>query len=408
VRRIAFGTDRPFDGGSEGRVPSVQQERAVPGIALGATTGDVRVDDVLRGLVGAFEAALPGRLRACYVVGSYADGTATLGSDLDVYVVIREDFRDGDEERRAAEVLRGVRAASPVALDVIVKGERVSIAFGEVDLKLRSLVVYGEDVRDRIPLLPMEVGARGAMHFQVPFLARTRGNPPTLSFPMGAPDPDGAFLGYDRRVARGAEGVERATTKDMVRAVLGAASALVAWRAGEYVPHKGAAAGMYRALVSDDAWAELLEEVDCRCRIEWGYLMPEGTAERRRLRELCEGVLRFENEFLATYREMLLANLARADGPEVWLPLAMAPMVLGGTPAEVRERAERRGLLGVREACEGVRVPGFPAAFAARMAPRVRYPDGAVARALRALAGAEDLFVREAAEDALARIGTGG
>jgi predicted nucleotidyltransferase len=371
-------------------------------IALRATTGDERVDAVLRGLVAAFAATLPGRVRACYLVGSYADGTATLGSDVDVYVLVRDDFVDADEERRATEVVRELRAASPVALDVVVKGESVSTAFGEVDLKLRSLLVHGEDVRDRIPLLPMDVGARGLMHFQVPFLARTRGGPPVLAFPLGPPDPDAPFLGYDRRRVRGPDGVERATTKDMVRSVLGAASALVAWCAGRYVPHKGAAAAMYRAHVGDDEWADVLEEMDRRCRIEWGYVVPEDAAARRRLRELCEDAVGFENRFLAAYREMLLADLTDWRGPDVWLPIALAPLVLGGTTTEVRERVGRGELpSSTARGCEAVLVRGFPAFFAARMAQRVRYPDGAVERALRALAAAPEQAVRDAAGVAL-------
>jgi hypothetical protein len=48
-----------------------------------------------------------------------------------------------------------------------------------------------------------------------------------------------------------------------------------------------------------------------------------------------------------------------------------------------------------------VLVRGFPAFFAARMAQRVRYPDGAVERALRALAAAPEQAVRDAAGVAL-------
>jgi len=373
----------------------------MPKIALRATTGDARIDDVVRGVVAAFEDVFPGRMRAHYVVGSQADGTATPVSDVDMYVLFKDDLA-GQEERRAAEQIRRMCATSPVALDIVVKGERVSIGFGEVDLKLRSLLVFGEDMRDRIPFIPVEVGARGSMHFHHSFLARTRGNVSVLTFPLKAPDPSGDFLGYDRRRMRATDGTEHATTRDLVRSVLGAASALVAWRAGQYVPHKGAAPSMYRRYVADDGWADFLDEVDRHCRLEWGYLVPSGATERHLLRSLCEAAIDFENRFLSAYREMLLADLRDTRDFQVWLPVTLAHLVLGGMMTDMRRSIEAGDLLvSHSRGYAAVPIHRFPTVFAARMAARVRYPDGEVERALRHLVDASDSGVRQAAKTAL-------
>jgi len=53
-------------------------------ITLLNTTGHQRIDDIIRGLIGIFEAAFPDRIRAYYLAGSYADGSAVPLSDIDI------------------------------------------------------------------------------------------------------------------------------------------------------------------------------------------------------------------------------------------------------------------------------------------------------------------------------------
>ena len=61
-------------------------------IGLLAETGIEQIDSILRGLVGLFEVSFPGRIRGCYLTGSYSDGTAVdLGrtlhsSDIDTVI----------------------------------------------------------------------------------------------------------------------------------------------------------------------------------------------------------------------------------------------------------------------------------------------------------------------------------
>src|SRR5262249_55465786 len=87
-------------------------------LPLLASCGDSRVDDTMRALIGSFEAAFPGRVRACYVEGSYADRTATAGSDIDLVLVFRGRF-DGERERAAARRLgEQCSALSPFELDL--------------------------------------------------------------------------------------------------------------------------------------------------------------------------------------------------------------------------------------------------------------------------------------------------
>jgi len=52
------------------------------------------VDDTLREIVGAFAEAFPERIRACYLVGSYANRSAVALSDLDIRLILSGDFRE--------------------------------------------------------------------------------------------------------------------------------------------------------------------------------------------------------------------------------------------------------------------------------------------------------------------------
>lgn len=86
--------------------PQLAPERALrPGQAstmslpLLTSTGSQRVDAILRGTIGLLELAFPDRLRAVYLSGSYADGTATTGSDIDGLVVFKGVLGSADGSR---------------------------------------------------------------------------------------------------------------------------------------------------------------------------------------------------------------------------------------------------------------------------------------------------------------------
>ena len=343
----------------------------MPALELLVSTGDPVVDDVLRGVVGLYELVFPGRVRGYYLKGSYASGTAVATSDVDVEILFRGSL-DGAELDKAEALIASCRLLSSVGLDLGPAGEDAFLQPGAPDLKLGdgsdlllgSRLLYGEDIRDRIALPPVRVWARSLMYGQPSFMARIRGGTPVLQYPLGYPDARGDFLGYDRAAVKCRDGVSRPSTKDLVRIVTGAASAIAAWRGDRYVVSKSQSVAAYRDVVGG-AWAGFVEEIDARCRAEWTYLVPEQPAARQRLRALCERALAFENHFLECLRDFLLEELAPPETPDTddaWLPAAAALRVLG----------------------------------------RIRYPgDRAVRQVLAALAATGPDGLREAAQTAL-------
>ena len=67
-------------------------ERQVGTITLTASTASDRADRALRQVIGVFEAAFPGRVRAYYMDGSFADGTGLATSDVDLTVVFAHEY----------------------------------------------------------------------------------------------------------------------------------------------------------------------------------------------------------------------------------------------------------------------------------------------------------------------------
>ena len=62
-------------------------------ILLSTSSGSQSVDDALCGLIGIFELRFPGRVRAYYAEGSYADRTAISTSDIDLVLIFNQEAR---------------------------------------------------------------------------------------------------------------------------------------------------------------------------------------------------------------------------------------------------------------------------------------------------------------------------
>lgn len=259
-------------------------------------------------VVAAFEARFPGRLRACYVEGSYADGSFGPSSDLDLVVVFAGSFI-APSERVAAHALATTCATlATIELDIGVEDERGLERGAKPALKLAAVNIYGDDIRNNLPLIAIEDWTRDRMHSSWWRIARLFARPAVIALPLDYPEPDAPFLGYTRRLVRQADGREAPSTRDLIRLVGWAATALLALDHGIYAPTKRAAPGLFRQHAGQP-WADFVSDVDDRCRVRWSYLIPREPDAQARLRALCERTLLFERYFLARYCPYLIAEL---------------------------------------------------------------------------------------------------
>src|SRR5688572_20954004 len=148
-------------------------------ISLLFSTGDERADRIIGGVVGIWESVFPGRIRGYYLFGSYSSGTAAPSSDLDLAILFKHGYQSEEEDwaQRLCECLEALQSA--ITLDIfyvseesLLRADRVSVA---LRLKRSSVLVYGEDTRDRIAAEPDERYVRDSMH--IPYYGSRFGRP---------------------------------------------------------------------------------------------------------------------------------------------------------------------------------------------------------------------------------------
>lgn len=264
------------------------------------------VDEVIGRVVALYREAFAGRRLSCYLIGSYADGTANRLSDVDLVMVAVGWTPTGDDRQRE----QAIRVASPpgVRMDVaLIAEEELAASRVGVNVKLRSVLIEGEDVRGRLALPPLPVYCRqvvaGARHFIGLVLRGTE----EIALPLAYPEPDDEFLGYTRkRIAAWYPPEVEHGMKEWVTAGTRIATALVGLR-GYYVGSKAEAIRLYGEVIGD-MWADDLAVLYGRGKGEWGYLLPEDKADRRLLRGVAERFLGLERRLL---KEALPADTSR-------------------------------------------------------------------------------------------------
>ena len=207
-------------------------------IVLHCSTGSPAGDEVARSVIAAFEAAFPGRVRGYYLEGSYADGTGIATSDLDLVTVFTAAFLDAAERDRAEILARQLAAHGALAADLTIVDEQQLSAGVDPAIKLGSRCLFGEDIRDRLPLLPIEVWTRQRMHAAYWLIIHVFDRPAVVVHPIDYPAPAGEFYGYDNRAVLLPDGTPARSTRNLIRVTGWAATALIAAQAGIYVARK--------------------------------------------------------------------------------------------------------------------------------------------------------------------------
>ena len=296
-------------------------------ISLLNSTGNQKGDDILRGTIGIFEIVFPNRIRGYYLTGSYANGYALPTSDIDMTVVFKGSFIDSEEEKKVEQIYQHCELISSIRLDLKIFSEeklfhlgadsRANVQFIEtknhlvaVVTKINSLLIYGENIRDKISLPPVDRFVWDFMYLTYYHFAGMRKKPTVLTFPLTYPNPEQEFYGYTEFHGYGYT-VKR-TTVFLVYTIGLAAMAIIALKAGKYVGNKEACLSAYKACINDQ-WTGFVEEVFEKCRNRWEYHIPDNKEERRQLREICKQTLAFENHFLTIYKNYLLTELRDAD-----------------------------------------------------------------------------------------------
>ena len=278
--------------------------------SLGSAQADAAACEVIR----IYEEALPGQIAGYYVEGSYADQTQLPTSDLDMVLIFHQPLPDEQARARAENLYKVLDRASTLDIDITLTDAQELQAGVHPNLKPGGLCLYGEDICQRYPILPIEDWASERTHAAYWLLVNVYRRPIPVPSALAFPDPAAEFYGYANRGVQLAGGEWVPCTRNLVRTTGWVATALVALQAGQYVTKKRECVQLYRASIGD-AWTSLLEDISTYCRHEWQYLIPKESAARLHLRAICERTLPFEQHFLTRYKEYVLAQL-HARKPE--------------------------------------------------------------------------------------------
>ena len=275
------------------------------------------IDTVLSQIVERYEAQFPGRIRACYLTGSYAEGNAVEWSDIDVYVLFKDAFVSEEEAAQAEQVELSCASLTPLRLDLHAGSEQSQDSLPSFDslpgflraaVKNTSVLLYGEDTREHMSLPGREEYTRDATEIALKFLLWLR-QVENLTYPLAYPDPDGAFFGYDQlQFLSSDRAIARQGIRLLVESACRVGTALLAFKTDCSVSTKRESVQTYRELINDE-WASFLEAMFERGKLCWSYNLPENEEERAELRMLCERMLPFENHYLRAHRAYLLAQL---------------------------------------------------------------------------------------------------
>jgi hypothetical protein len=242
------------------------------------------------------------------------------------------------------------------------------------------------------------------MHAPYKFLARARGNPDYLVFPLNYPDPEGEFYGYDCQEIEAVAGGTIKGMKELIMVTGVAGSAITALRAGVYTEKKGDMVRLYREHINDE-WTTLLAEIYEKCNRQWGYLIPEEEAARQDLRRMCRQALAFENHFLTLLRDFLLAELECRTDSGRGFSLTQATHLLAALSDKLTEApfTTETGL--ASEAGE----PLFPAEtiyqlLAIKALAKMIYPDKKILEALERVRNNSNEVLQQAATETIQTI----
>lgn len=254
---------------------------------------------IVDAVIALYTSFFPDRLRAVYLSGSRTEDSAASVSDIDGYIIFKKSFKSEEEKQRALDMLSQCRRISPLRLDFVVWAEdENSLQTGcDIRLKLGTQLVYGEDIREAIPLPALADYQEHIHRWTRGFLLNLhdlKELPPALS----CPDSDDEFFGYVRkRAEQWYPAAATQGTKELVATICWVATALIADSGGALVSTRAECIALAPQHLPE-LWARYVVQVYEHCKKKWDYKVPATTEEQKKLRELCQLAPIFFNYYL--------------------------------------------------------------------------------------------------------------
>ena len=251
----------------------------------------------------------PDRIRAVYLAGSRIEATAATVSDIDGTIIFKERFLNTQEAAQVEALLSHCRLLSPLRLDMTLIAEddpSITTAVRDVRLKLGTHLVYGEDIRDQIPLPTLGAYQSYLREWVESFLCPIH-DIDTLQVPLTYPEPEDEFYGYTRKRAIPWYPADVTSgTKEWAATICWVATAWLALEHNCFVASRAICIELAKQRLPTP-WGDFVKMVYRQCKHEWDYQVPREPSARQQLRHLCEQSLSFFNDYLERQQEVVVS-----------------------------------------------------------------------------------------------------
>ncbi len=268
----------------------------------GFETKVASVDARIARFTDALTALYSERLRAVYLTGSWREGTAVAGSDLDVVVVLHGLASQHDTDELVALTATFNAEDGPVLGPFGIDDDELAAPLPTY-LKHAALL-WGEDVFADSPEMTAAQTHRRWARGTLRLFASLR-RPPGGDASVDPSRWSGYALGS----------LESPRLKLVVSAVARAAGARAAAR-GVNMPSKSACCLRYREVVGGE-YSDTVERVYQALKLDWGYGWPTSPADLERLGALCAEVAALERRFYGEVATWLEEARASGDAEDV-------------------------------------------------------------------------------------------
>lgn len=309
-----------------------------PTAVMAARSEGLNLDAICKQLICAFSRGL----RAIYLTGSRARGDSIPSSDVDLSLVFAGSF-SRSEVRALADRARSICSEAGIVTDVEVIDDQ-RLKYGITPKTKQNMLLFGEDILDGCPLMSADrlslVFARHAMRF----IRIVRGRPEKLRYPLGYPVPASELRGYEVHGIRTAEGRYLPGLNNLLNLVSSIGTFRLAVSAAFFGPDKGTTARTYRAMLPNDPWGPLVEEVYSLCRVRCSGKLPATAADLEALIRCIDRIPEFENSFVVQMLQEMPRLLEHRDSESRWTALATLRGLEGRSEPDVQRIEEIREL----------------------------------------------------------------
>jgi predicted nucleotidyltransferase len=253
-------------------------------------TNNHSIDLIIKEVMGEWEREFPNRIISWYLMGSYAYGGATPGSDVDLVFVMSDEEETVADQERAEKLFRAQQSRYPIKLELwgvpqsdlrnLGRHPKVPISLVHaVSLKNASRLISGVDLRDEITQPSSAEYQQKLMEIAFKWIDKFSQKPTSPP-----------YYGY----------VEGNRTDAIVYVVLSIAAALSVKKSGTLLFRKNDFYPHYHDVIGDD-WTQLVADVHNLVWQKWGYSVPVDASDTMSLSKMCQRAKAFEEHFLKIY-----------------------------------------------------------------------------------------------------------